>query len=68
MFCHDADNIQAPIKNFQRREIDSLLNNPVIIYHGDWGRCVENWKWLPEEPLQSTQHKAMTYWLHSAHL
>ncbi len=25
MFCHDADDIQAPIKKFQRQELDSLL-------------------------------------------
>jgi hypothetical protein len=41
MFCHDADNIQAPIKNSHWQEIDSLLNNVVITYHGDWGRPVE---------------------------
>jgi hypothetical protein len=31
MFCHDADNIQVPIRKFQRQELDSLLNNAVIV-------------------------------------
>jgi hypothetical protein len=30
MFCHDTDNIQAPIKKFQRQELDQLQNNEVI--------------------------------------
>jgi sterol desaturase/sphingolipid hydroxylase (fatty acid hydroxylase superfamily) len=35
MFCHDADDIQAPIKKFQRQELDSLLNNAVITITND---------------------------------
>ena len=33
MFCHDADDIQAPIKIFQQQGLDLPLNNVVITNH-----------------------------------